>query len=687
METLPLALPAAAAGLAYLNGRFAVSYDWALLSSYVESQVGGVVRQYKDNLNLFYELEAHAQSSRANHPFVKYNGRSWTYSEVYGMSLKYGTWFNSKGVQKDEVVAMDFTNSEVFIWVWFGLWSIGAKPAFINYNLTGKPLLHTIKTSTARLVVVDQESRHKFSDEVMVEHGFAPKKQVESGSQEKQANFEYLEAMSTGNPTKEFSGSTAGVEPSKTLEIVFFDQALEAHIESNIQGIRKPNEARSDQKLPDMAMLIYTSGTTGLPKPAVFSWGKANLGARFLTGWLPLKKSDNVYTCMPLYHSAASIVAVCATLHGGSTITIGKRFSHKTFWPEVRASNATIIHYVGEACRYLLSAPPSPEDKNHNIRLAYGNGLRPDVWGPFKERFGIPTICEFYSATESPSGMFNRSTNSFSAGAIGRNGTLATLLVGPSLTVVKIDQDSEPPVPVRDPTTGLCMIADWNEPGELMYKLDPANVEKKFQGYFGNDKATNSKVIRNVKAKGDAYFRSGDILRWDKEGRWWFVDRIGDTFRWKAENVSTAEVSEALGKHDAVEEANVYGVLVPNHDGRAGCAAVVLKDKALLPPSPSTSSARFPGLSPQPSKETLRSVAQHLINSLPKFAVPIFLRVTRSMHTTGTNKHQKHIFQTEGIDVERVERAGDGLYWLREGVYERFTGRDLERIRGNEVKL
>ncbi|KAF2271026.1 acetyl-CoA synthetase-like protein [Lojkania enalia] len=674
MQALTLGLPAAAAGLAYLNGRHAISYDFTLFTSLLSATIGAVFHERHDDINLFYVLESWAKSSRGNHPWIIFHSKSWTYAQAYEMILKYGTWLKSRGVEKDEIVAMDFVNSEVFIWVWFGLWSIGAKPAFINYNLTGKPLLHTIKTSTARLVLVDENGKHKFSEEVMAEHGFmarAPDADMPPGRQAKY-EFETDAGQVLSSVKKRVKGhvqeaAEASKLQSQNLEIIFFSQALEDYI-SSLQPIRQPDSSRSGQKRHDMAMLIYTSGTTGLPKPAVFSWGKASLGSRFVSNWIPLKKTDIMYTSMPLYHSSASVLGICTILRAGSTICLSLKFSHKTFWPEVRSSKATIIHYVGETCRYLLSAPPTPLDKDHCVRAAFGNGLRSDVWQPFKDRFGIETICEFYSATEAPSGMWNRSTNPFSAGAIGRNGTLATLVLGNSIALIRMDPDSDPPQPLRNTDTGFCQICDWNEPGELLYKLDPANISEKFQGYFGNASATNSKVLRNVKKDGDAYFRTGDLMRWDREGRWWFVDRIGDTFRWKAENVSTAEVADAIGKHDAVEEANVYGVRIPHHDGRAGCAAIVLRA----------------GLQ---NTSTLESLASHLKKELPAFAIPLFVRVTRNMHTTGTNKQQKHLFQQDGIDVNRVEQSGDALFWLKGPTYEKFKIGDLQRIEGGGVRL
>jgi acyl-CoA synthetase (AMP-forming)/AMP-acid ligase II len=675
-----------AAGLAYLNGRYGVVSDLEFIYSYLDSQIGSALAEKHDQLNLFYVLETHAQSSRAHHPFILFNGRSWTYKQVYETSLKYGTWLKSRDVKKDEIVAMDFMNSEVFVFIWFGLWSIGAKPAFINYNLTGKPLLHTIRTSTARLVLVDQHAKDNFSEKVMVEHGFAARPSEEGRTQVRQASYRFDSDSSeipaaikerAGAPTVQNpTGEPTSLSSRRRLEIVFFDEGLEGHINS-LDPIRLPNSERSGQKRDGMALLIYTSGTTGLPKPAVAGWGKTNAGGRFVRSWLPLKKNDIMYTAMPLYHSAASMLGLCATLRAGTTLALSQKFGHKTFWPEVRATKATIIQYVGETCRYLQSAPESPLDKEHNVHTAFGNGLRPDIWQPFKDRFGIKTICELYAATEAPGGIFNHSANSFSAGAIGKTGALASVLMGSATAFVRMQEDSADPV--RDPKTGLCQMVGCEEPGEVLYKLDAANISAKFQGYFGNDKATTSKVLRDVKTKGDAYFRSGDLIKWDKENRYWFVDRIGDTFRWKAENVSTAEVAAVVGTHESVHEANVYGVQIPNHDGRAGCAALLLKN--------GDSEKETDGPLTLPHAQTLKSLADHSKKGLPAFAVPLFLRVTKAFEITGTNKQQKFVLQKEGIDVEKIEQSGDVLYWLKDGTYERFTKKDLERIQGGQVKL
>ena len=237
-----------------------------------------------------------------------------------------------------------------------------------------------------------------------------------------------------------------------------------------------------------------------------------------------------------------------------------------------------MILYVGETCRYLLAAPPDIDpatgenlDKKHRVRLAYGNGLRPDVWNKFKDRFGIDTITEFYGATEGSFATWNLSRNDLTMGAVGRNGSLYNVLVGLNVGLVEIDFETD--LPFRDPKTGFCREAKSGEPGEFLFRL-PDDVEKRFQGYYGNRKATSEKVMRNVFRKGDAWFRTGDVMR-KSDGLLYFNDRIGDTFRWKGENVSTAEVSQVIGLHPAVREANVYGVQLPRHDGRIGCAAIV----------------------------------------------------------------------------------------------------------------
>lgn len=376
---------------------------------------------------------------------------------------------------------------------------------------------------------------------------------------------------------------------------------------------------------------------------------------------------------MPLYHSTATILGFVPCLFIGSTIIIGHKFSNATFWPEVRASNATIIQYVGETCRYLLAAPALLDprtgeniDRKNNVRVAFGNGLRPDIWEKFKDRFGIETIAEFYAATEGSSASWNIASNTLTTGAIGRYGTLARMLLGSRQAVVELDWETESPKRYSQ-NHNFCTRVSLNTPGELLYAINAANIKENFPGYLNNEKANDSKTIYDVFTKGDAWFRTGDVVKFDVDGLLWFCDRVGDTFRWKSENVSTNEVAEALGVHPAIVEANVYGVEVPNHDGRAGCVAMVFNQDL--------------------NQKLLDSVASHVRAKLPKYAVPIFLRVTKTVRSTGNNKQQKVVLRSQGVELEKVTADGDQLYWLKDGAYVKFTEEDLKRLKEGKIRL
>lgn len=383
---------------------------------------------------------------------------------------------------------------------------------------------------------------------------------------------------------------------------------------------------------------------------------------------------------MPLYHSTAMLLGFAHTISVGATFAMSRKFSTSGFWDDVRKHRANIIQYVGETCRYLLSAPPRIDpttganlDRQHHVRVAFGNGLRPDVWNQFKERFGISTIAEFYGATEGSFATWNLSRNDYSMGAIGRSGSLYNLILGRSVALADVDHDTA--LPYRDARTGLCRRAPPGQPGELLFRLPPKDVESRFQGYYGDREATGKKIMRDVFARGDAWFRTGDVVRWDAEGRVFFNDRIGDTFRWKSENVSTAEVALVVGTHPAVLEANVYGVELPHHEGRAGCAAVAFRPAAAG------------GGVVEPTEETLKTLAAHVRAGLPKYALPLFVRVVKGegAQSTGTNKQQKTGLRSEGVDPSKT--GSDDVFWLRGDSYVRFGPADWKALQGGKVKL
>jgi len=472
----------------YLDAKYFFSYDLGLIKGGVLSARKTKGIEKTGRWNYFYTLEDQAlDPTQGQRLFLIYEGRQWTYRQFYDNALRYGQWLKTKhAVVQDEVVALDCMNRPNFIFIWFGLWSIGAKVAFMNYNLTGAPLLHSVKTSTARLLLVDEEVRDCLTDQV--------KQELSSDS-----------FRSTGG----------------AVEVAYFADSLEQEL-ADTMPIREPDAARNGQTAISMAMLIYTSGTTGNPKPAFVAWARMLGVSCFVPSWLKLTKEDRFYTCMPLYHSAGSILGCINSISTGCTLVLGHKFGTKSFWEEVRSSRATYIQYVGETCRYLLAAPPSPLDKQNNVKCAFGNGLRQDIWQNFKDRFGIETINEFYAATEGSGSAWNRSRNSLTKGAVGRSGKFARWFTGG--TNVLVEHDIETEMPLKDPKTGFCKRIDFEKPGappgELIAKLPDVKEEQlaTFAGYYKDAKATESKILRNVFEKGDIYYRTGDMVRISPEG-------------------------------------------------------------------------------------------------------------------------------------------------------------------------
>jgi fatty-acyl-CoA synthase len=372
----------------------------------------------------------------------------------------------------------------------------------------------------------------------------------------------------------------------------------------------------------DTAFYIFTSGTTGFPKASVmthYRWLKA-LGAFGGLG-LRLKRSDTLYCCLPLYHNNALTVALSSVLTSGATLALGKSFSASRFWDDVIANGATAFIYIGEICRYLLNQPPKPTDRKHKVRVIAGNGLRPEIWEEFTTRFGIARVCEFYAASEGTTAFINIFNVPRSTG------------ISP-LPLAYVEYDTDTGAPLRD-ESGRVRRVPAGQPGLL---LSPVNKLQPFDGY--TDKAaTEKKLVRNAFRDGDCWFNTGDVMSPQGMSHAAFVDRLGDTFRWKGENVATTEVEAALSSDPAVEECTVYGVEVPRTGGRAGMAAVELRD-----------GAEFDG----------KSLARAVYDKLPAYALPLFVRVVESLEHTTTFKSRKVELreQAYGSDVK------DPLYVL-----------------------
>jgi fatty-acyl-CoA synthase len=394
--------------------------------------------------------------------------------------------------------------------------------------------------------------------------------------------------------------------------------------ESTLPELAALSEARltpAECRLPrpqDRALLIYTSGTTGQPKAANLTHARILEWSLWFAGMMNAQPADRLYDCLPMYHSVGGVVAIGAMLVRGGSVLIRRQFSASRFWDDVVDGGCTIFQYIGELCRYLTASPPHPKERDHQLRLACGNGLQGDVWTQFQQRFAIPRILEFYAATEGSVSLYNCEGK---PGAIGR--VPAVLANRFPVALIRIDSQTE--TPHRD-ATGLCIACDPNEVGEAIgLILDQPNAPaRQFDGYT-DPAASARKVLTDVFTHGDRWFRTGDLMRRDDAGFFYFIDRMGDSFRWKGENVSTTQVATVLRALPGVTDAVVFGVSVPGHEGRAGMAAI-------------TTNENF----------NLAALPAHLSAHLPHYAQPLFVRCCQTLEITGTFKLTKGKLAAEG---------------------------------------
>jgi fatty-acyl-CoA synthase len=377
-------------------------------------------------------------------------------------------------------------------------------------------------------------------------------------------------------------------------------------------------------------LYIYTSGTTGLPKAAKVGHYRVMQWSHWFAGLMDTQAGDRMFNCLPLYHSVGGVVATGATLVGGGAVVIRARFSASDFWRDVREERCTLFQYIGELCRYLNNAPRQANETEHSLRIACGNGLRPEVWEAFQNRFKIPRILEYYASTEGNFSLYNCEGH---PGAIGKIPSFLAHRL--PVALLRFDVDSGEPLRNGE---GFCERCGPDEVGEAVGLIPGAGKELagRFEGY-ADAEASARKVLRNVFKEGDAWYRTGDLMRRDERGFYYFVDRVGETYRWKGENVSTAEVLTALTAAPGVLDGVVYGVAVPGADGRAGTAALIVD-------------AQF----------DLAAFRAEAARRLPAYARPVFLRLLQSIESTGTFKPRKQELVQSGFDPARIE---DPLYF------------------------
>lgn len=552
---------------------------------------------------------------------ILFEGKSVTYAELDAMANRYAHWGRARGLKAGDTVALLMPNRLEYVAIWIGFNKIGVVAALINNALTGSGLAHCINISGASLTLVDTTTQAAFLE-------------VEKDLTRHQSLW--ILDLDKEHETDDHRSLT--------------------HALKGVSAVRPERSLREDLKASSIALYIYTSGTTGLPKAAKISNTRAQLYMKAFAGLTHMKPSDRLYNVLPLYHSTGGLCAMGAALLNGASVLLKRRFSATAFWSDIAAQNCTHVVYIGELCRYLINSPPSPnpqDERKHKLRMAFGNGMRPEVWEEFRKRFNLPVIVEFYGSTEGNVSLFNLDGH---PGAIGRVPTY--LKSAFNIRLVRFDVEHE--LPERRPN-GLCYECKPGEIGEAIGIIG-ADARHAYSGY-ADKAASEKKILRDVLKKGDAWFRTGDLMKQDRDGYLYFVDRIGDTFRFKGENVSTSEVSECCARAEGVDEAIVYGVPVPHYDGKAGMVSLIVSEGF-----------------------NIDAFADHVQTHLPVYARPRFVRLLQEVETTGTFKYKKMDLVQQGFDPKLIT---DPLYVMasEESGYKALDPACFDRVESGQYRL
>nr|XP_046231096.1 long-chain fatty acid transport protein 6 [Scatophagus argus] len=553
-----------------------------------------------------------------NKPFVIYDETIYTYRDIEKRSNRLANVFLERvNLRKGDCVALLMNNEPDFLCVWFGLAKVGCSVAFLNTNIKSRSLLHCFNCCGAKTLIVGSDLVECL-DSIL--------------SSLLEDNIQVWAMKSQSENTQ--------VHTLLDKIDVASDQPV-------------PAVLRSSTSLKSPTLYIFTSGTTGLPKAAVITHLQSLKAAGGFWAF-GATEDDVIYIPLPLYHSAASLIGIGGTIELGATCVLKKKFSASQFWNDCRKHNVSVFQYIGELCRYLCNQPKTEMEKVHKVRMGVGNGLRQDVWREFLNRFGNIKMCEVYGSTEGNLCFMNHIGK---IGTVGRSNFIYKLLF--KYDLVKYDMMKDEPVKDQ---YGFCQRVEKGETGLLLSKVSATTP---FFGYAGSKQLTEKKLMRSVFVKGDAYFNTGDLMAEDKEGFICFKDRVGDTFRWKGENVATTEVSETLGLVDFIQEVNVYGVEIPGHEGRAGMAAVIVR-----------LGLTFDG----------KKLFEHVTKDLPTYARPLFIRLQEVMEMTSTFKQQKFQLVQGGFNPSVI---CDPLYVLdyQQKTYIPLTDSIYQSILAGERKL
>ena len=537
-------------------------------------------------------LEARAREHGAR-ALLRYGEREWSYAEVNAQANRVAHAAHALGVGRGDVVALAMENRPEFFFAWFGLAKLGAVAAFLNTQIGGRALAHALAATGAQRVIVGAECLHAFAAPEVDHGGLALWRMADA---ERPAG-----------------------EATRGLVALDFDARVAAAPPHDPDPLW-----RSGLVAGDAAVHIFTSGTTGLPKAAIISHARWLMTGEVMQVTMDIGAADCFYCYLPLFHGAASLSVGATAIYAGASIALRRRFSRRAFWADVRRWRVTVCQYVGETCRYLLAEPPAAGEREHTLRKMVGAGLGVQSWTQWLERFGPMDIYEGWSATEANTTLINVDNRVGSCGRI-------PFADKTNLRLVRYDVERDEHVRDGDGRLVPCRPGEVGEAIGMICDL-PDVIAGRFEGYTSAE-ATERKIMRNVFRDGDAWWSSGDLMRIDEDGYCWFVDRIGDTFRWKSENVTTTEVGEILGELPGIESVSVYGVRVPGAEGRAGMAAVVMA----------------PGRPFDPL-----ALYRHAAARLPSYAAPLFVRVRPAADITATYKLRKVELQRQGFDAAQI---------------------------------
>jgi len=573
--------------------------------------------QADENASLAHSFQE-STNKFGERPFVYFEEETWTYSEANKAANSFARYLSSNGVKHGDKVVLFMENRPYYAISLLALNKIGAIGVLINTSLTGDPLIHCINSSNSVKCIVGAE-RAQPLQEVLEDINISKKE-----------DFLWVE---------------------DTNEYTLPEWAI--NLKANLNFDDNENLDQTNQvTAKDVACYIFTSGTTGVPKAAILPNAKLVAAATNITmAGYRINHEDCMYNCLPLYHSTGLMLGLCAAINVGAASFIKRKFSASSFWQEANKFNTTAFVYIGELCRYLINKEPSEAELNNPIVSMVGNGLRPDVWDTFKERFDIDRIIEIYGASEG---------NALFMNLFNKNKTIGMTSAEVALLEYDVAEDE-----ILKNDEGFCKKITNHDPGLLIVEIGPNAV---FNGYTDKE-ASEKKILRDVFKVGDAWFNTGDLIKTVDVGfafgkeHYQFVDRVGDTFRWRSENVSTNEVGEILNGYKDVNMANVYGVKVPGCEGRAGMAAFSLED--------------FEGFN-------WLEFSEYVENNLPKYARPIFIRIIQEMDTTGTFKLKKNELRDDAFNINKVE---DKVFCLKpsSNIYERLDGNWLDKINSEEA--